>query len=91
MNRDEQVLKNLDLVEGFLHDIIDAPKLLDGIPDGTTVVLVPEDDTELGDANVKAARALLHRGPTCGSQMRSAGSGSQEPSADGVYLQPVRS
>jgi hypothetical protein len=88
MNRDEQVLKNLDLVESFLHDIIDTPSILGGLPDGTTLVLVPSDDKELADANTKAAVRSL-RCPKCGSQMKPVGSDPERGYRGGVYLQPV--
>ena len=41
VNKDEQVRRNLDLAEEFLHEMVDHPELLDSIPDGTTVVLIP--------------------------------------------------
>jgi len=86
MNRDEQVLKNLGLAESFLHDVIDAPTILDGIPDGTTIVLIPEDDMELAGANMEAARQLIPRCPKNGSEIRSGTSKPEREHAGGVYL-----
>jgi len=89
MNRDEQVLKNLDRVEGFLHDIIDQPKLLGNIRDGSTIVLVPGDDRELGDANMAVAREMIHGCPKCSSQLRPSDANSAPRAGGGVYLQAV--
>lgn len=88
MNRDEQVLRNLDLVESFLHEIIDAPEMLDGIPDRTNMILMPSEDEELADANMKSAQALM-RCPRCGSQMKPVGTELDQGHREGVYLQPV--
>jgi hypothetical protein len=69
MNRDDQVLKNLDLAERFLGEILDRPSVLDDIPDDGVIVLVPEGSaqlSELADANVHTARDLLSRRSTGG-------------------------
>lgn len=88
MNRDEQVLKNLDLLEGFLHHVIDHPQMMSG-RDGATIVLVPDYDPELADANIAAARELMHRCPRCGSHVQPTGDELKVERSGGVYLQPV--
>lgn len=88
MNRDEQVLKNLDLVETFLHDVIDAPSILEGVPDGTILALLPEADQELADANTQAALESLRR-PARGSRTKPVRSDAEREYREGVYLQPV--
>ena len=69
MNRDEQVLRNLDLAERFLGQILDHPATLNSIPDGGIIALMPADDPDLADANVQTARELAVRCPRCGHEM----------------------
>jgi hypothetical protein len=88
MNKDEQVLKNLDIAEDFLHQILDHPEALEG-RDGTTIVLVPDTDPELADANMTTARELVQRCPNCGSRSDLKDSEADYERTGGVYLQPV--
>jgi hypothetical protein len=89
VKRDEQVQRNLDLAERFLHQVIDDPRMLDTIQDGTTVVLVPEDDAELAAANMETALELVQRCPRCTGRRQSGESAPVDDSTSGVYLQPI--
>lgn len=44
------------------RDIVADPALLDDIPDGVTLVLVPSDDPELAAAEIANGMAALRRG-----------------------------
>jgi len=63
MNRDEQVKRNLELAGRFLEQMLDHPAMIEGVPDGGVIVLVPDDDSELVDANLQTARKLLTERP----------------------------
>jgi hypothetical protein len=83
MKRDEQVLRNLDLVEHFLGQALDDPSMLDTIPDGGTIVLLPADDPELADANLRTARDLAMAHPQFD---HATGPGSSQDTTDGGVL-----
>lgn len=55
MTPEEQIDGNIDLVLGLLDAIIEDPSLLNSIADGATVVNVPLDNPELGEANRRMA------------------------------------
>lgn len=88
MTREEQVRRNLELARGFFGHLLDHPDALEDIPSGTHVVLVPEDDPELADANLEVARTLVTRCPKCGSATRPVMYEGKE-TGGGVFLQPV--
>jgi hypothetical protein len=54
---DEAVLaeRNIKLAFSFMHDILDDPGILDEIPDGVTLVLIPADDPATAEANLEIA------------------------------------
>jgi hypothetical protein len=45
-----------------MHDILDDPALLDEIPEGTTLVLIPSDDPAIAEANLEIAMAEVRKG-----------------------------
>lgn len=59
MNREEQVSRNLALAGGYLEHLLEHPAELADVPDGANLVLIPDDDPELADANTALARALV--------------------------------
>jgi hypothetical protein len=46
----------------FLHSIVDDPTILDDIPNGSTVVLIPDDDPELAELNLQSGLDSARRG-----------------------------
>lgn len=71
MNRDEQVSKNLELAGRYLDHLLEHPAELAEQPDRQTVVLLPEDDEALAEANMQLARRLIRQCPNCGAASRS--------------------
>ena len=64
----EQVMaRNLDLAEKHLSRILRTSELLEHIPEGAYVVLLPPDDPELFEANLamanRLARTMSQNGP----------------------------
>lgn len=59
---DWMVDRNLQLVCDFDQAIMDDPSILDRIPDGATVILMPQNDTELARANLELAMRDLQAG-----------------------------
>ncbi len=54
--------RNLALIGDMLQAQLADPELLNDIPNGATVVLIPEDDAELAEYNFGVARTLVARG-----------------------------
>ncbi len=54
--------RNLALIGDMLQAQLANPELLNEIPNGATVVLIPEDDAELAEYNFGVARTLVARG-----------------------------
>ncbi len=54
--------RNLALIGDMLQAQLANPELLHEIPNGATVVLIPEDDPELTEYNFGVARILVARG-----------------------------
>ena len=53
MTKDEIMKKNLDLHAEWMRYVFEHTAVLDQIPKGSIVVLLPEDDKELYDENYK--------------------------------------
>ena len=53
MTRDEIIKKNLDLHAEWMRYIFEHPDVLDKIPKGAVLVILPEDDRELYEENYK--------------------------------------
>jgi hypothetical protein len=54
--------RNAELAFDLLQAQLANPELLNEIPNGATVVLIPEDDPALAEYNFGVARALIARG-----------------------------
>jgi hypothetical protein len=57
-----QVVKNLELGRHFTLSIFEDPFLLDDIPDGITLILIPDDDEELAKANMEMMVGVVRSG-----------------------------
>lgn len=55
---------NINLGFDFVSAAIDDPSLLDGIPQGATLVLLPEDDPDLTETNLGIAVRAAREGKT---------------------------
>jgi hypothetical protein len=53
MIRDEVIRKNLDLHAEWMKYTFENPNVLDRIPKGAVLVILPEDDKELYEENYK--------------------------------------
>ena len=54
--------RNLNLVSGYLQAMMAAPARMDVIPDGASLVLLPRDDRDGFEANLKIAVSLARQG-----------------------------
>ncbi len=53
MTKDYVIKKNLDLHAEWMKYVFDNPDVLDKIPEGAVLVILPEDDEELYKENFK--------------------------------------
>ncbi|MGH2534734.1 MAG: DUF5647 family protein [Thermomicrobiales bacterium] len=60
----DQTTKNIDLAFQMIEEAIERPSLLDDIPDGATVVVMPSDDPELPQQNLSLPMRLAEAGKT---------------------------
>lgn len=56
------VKNDTDLWVAFSQAIVDDPSILEDIPDGSTVVLIPDDDPEIAEANIQRGVDAVRRG-----------------------------
>jgi hypothetical protein len=54
--------QEVDLWVEFTHAIVDDPSILEDVPEGATVVLIPDDDPELAEGNYQRAINAARRG-----------------------------
>jgi hypothetical protein len=59
-NENTVIDKNFILSLEFERYVLEHPELLDEIPDGAEVILLPKDDPELYQANLEAAHKSRH-------------------------------
>ena len=64
MTKDDVVRKNLDLHAEWMKYAFENPDVLDRIPKGATLVILPEDDKELYEENYKTVEAEKKKGVT---------------------------
>ena len=62
MEREEQFRRNHDLFEMFMLEALSDPELTEHIPDGASVIFLPESDPELVQANQELARTKRQAG-----------------------------
>lgn len=62
MKREELFQRNHELFEMFMLEALGDPALSAHIPDGASVVFLPESDPELMTANLELARAKQQQG-----------------------------
>lgn len=62
MDRKEQFRRNHELFELFMQDVLDNPQLTRHIPEGATVIFLPENDPELLKANLELASTKREAG-----------------------------
>lgn len=62
MKREEQFRRNHDLFEMFMLEALNNPQLTEHIPDGASVIFLPESDPELLEANLELARVKQEDG-----------------------------
>ena len=62
MDRTTMFERNLTLSTELARAIIDDPVLLEEIPEGATVILLPDDDPDLAQANLELGWVALKRG-----------------------------
>ena len=55
MTQDEMINQNLDLLSDFMSYAFEYPDILDQIPLDATLVILPEDNRELYEANLEIA------------------------------------
>ncbi len=58
MTKDQITKRNLDLLNEFMKIAFDQPDILDKIPEGAELVILPENDPELFKANLKIKQSL---------------------------------
>ena len=56
MTHNEMINQNLDLLSDFMSYAFEYPDILDGIPLDATLVILPEDNRELYEANLEIAK-----------------------------------
>lgn len=54
--------RNLELSHGFTDVMVRDPQLLAEIPDGCTLVLLPKDDPEMFEVNLRIGMDAARRG-----------------------------
>ncbi len=62
MTKEEVVKRNLDLHAEWMRYSFDNPDVLDKIPRGAVLVLLPEDDKELYDENYRVLEENKRKG-----------------------------
>jgi len=62
MTQEEIVKKNLDLHAEFMRYAFENPDIFDQIPKGAQLVILPQDDPELYNENLKTVNELKMKG-----------------------------
>jgi len=62
MTRDQVIKKNLDLHSEWMKYSFENPDVLDRIPKGAVLVILPEDDKELYEENYRILEANKKKG-----------------------------
>ena len=62
MRKEDEIRKNLDLLNEFMKYAFENPQVLDQIPSGAEVIILPLDDPEMMRQNRKMADAYAKTG-----------------------------
>jgi hypothetical protein len=62
MTKDEVMKKNLDLHAEWMKYTFENPDVLDRIPNGAVLVILPEDDKDLYDENYRTLEENKRKG-----------------------------
>ncbi len=62
MTKDDIIRKNLDLHAEWMKYVFEHPDVLDRIPKGAVLVILPEDDKELYDENYRVIEENKKKG-----------------------------
>ena len=62
MTKDEIMRNNLDLHAEWMKYVFEHPDVLDRIPKGAVLVILPEDDKEIYDENYKVLKENKEKG-----------------------------
>ena len=62
MNKDELFRRNHRLFEIFMKEAFRNPDLVDSVPDKSDVVMLPDNDPELANENLKLAKHIEEEG-----------------------------
>ena len=62
MKKEDIVRKNMDLLNEFMRYAFDRPQVLDKIPNGAEVIILPLDDPDLMEENKKMMDVYVKAG-----------------------------
>lgn len=62
MKKEDVMRKNMDLLNEFMKYAFDHPQILEKIPSGAEVIILPSDDPDLMRENKKTADAHVKAG-----------------------------
>lgn len=62
MEKNEIIKKNLDLHAEWIRYVFEHPEVLDQIPQGSELVIIPNNDIDLAKENQKIAEDLKNKG-----------------------------
>ena len=64
MSREDEriITENIKLGFEFARNLVDDPSSLEDIPDGATVVIIPDDDPEVAERNIELALKAVREG-----------------------------
>ena len=62
MTKDEMINENLDLLNEFMKLAFDNPSILDEIPPDSELIILPENDPQLLEANMKIKESIEKKG-----------------------------
>ena len=58
----QHMKRGIELAGEYIAAILENPTLLERVPDGTTITLVPDDDPELAESNISVGLDAVRRG-----------------------------
>ena len=62
MTKNEMINENLDLLNEFMKLAFDNPSILDEIPPDSELIILPENDPQLLEANMKIKESIEKKG-----------------------------